>query len=104
MNLQSVKSRFGIVGNSPGLERALATAVRVAPADITVLVRGESGTGKEALPKIIHHNSARKHGTYIAVNCGAIPEGTIDSELFGHEKGSFTGAHEVRTGLSLIHI
>jgi transcriptional regulator with PAS, ATPase and Fis domain len=98
MNLQSVKSRFGIVGNSPGLERALATAVRVAPADITVLVRGESGTGKEALPKIIHHNSARKHGTYIAVNCGAIPEGTIDSELFGHEKGSFTGAHEVRKG------
>ena len=98
MNLQSVKTRFGIVGNSPGLERALATAVRVAPADITVLVRGESGTGKEALPKIIHHNSARKHGTYIAVNCGAIPEGTIDSELFGHEKGSFTGAHEARKG------
>ena len=98
MNLQSVKSRFGIVGNSLGLERALATAVRVAPADITVLVRGESGTGKEALPKIIHHNSARKHGTYIAVNCGAIPEGTIDSELFGHEKGSFTGAHEARKG------
>ena len=98
MNLQPVKSRFGIVGNSPGLERALATAVRVAPADITVLVRGESGTGKEALPKIIHHNSARKHGTYIAVNCGAIPEGTIDSELFGHEKGSFTGAHEARKG------
>ncbi|RPG80338.1 MAG: sigma-54-dependent Fis family transcriptional regulator [Crocinitomicaceae bacterium TMED114] len=98
MNLQPVKSRFGIVGNSPGLERALATAVRVAPADITVLVRGESGTGKEALPKIIHHNSARKHGAYIAVNCGAIPEGTIDSELFGHEKGSFTGAHEARKG------
>lgn len=98
MNLQSVKSRFGIVGNSPGLERALATAVRVSPADITVLVRGESGTGKEALPKIIHHHSARKHGTYIAVNCGAIPEGTIDSELFGHEKGSFTGAHEARKG------
>ena len=98
MNLQSVKTRFGIVGNSPGLERALATAVRVAPADITVLVRGESGTGKEALPKIIHHHSARKHGTYIAVNCGAIPEGTIDSELFGHEKGSFTGAHEARKG------
>ena len=98
MNLQSVKTRFGIVGNSSGLERALATAVRVAPADITVLVRGESGTGKEALPKIIHHNSARKHGAYIAVNCGAIPEGTIDSELFGHEKGSFTGAHEARKG------
>jgi len=98
MNLQAVKNRFGIVGSSPGLERALATAVRVAPADITVLVRGESGTGKEALPKIIHHNSARKHGTYIAVNCGAIPEGTIDSELFGHEKGSFTGAHEARKG------
>ena len=84
--------------DSSGLERALATAVRVAPADITVLVRGESGTGKEALPKIIHHNSARKHGAYIAVNCGAIPEGTIDSELFGHEKGSFTGAHEARKG------
>lgn len=98
MNLQSVKTRFGIVGNSPGLDRALATAVRVAPADITVLVRGESGTGKEALPKIIHHQSARKHGAYIAVNCGAIPEGTIDSELFGHEKGSFTGAHEARKG------
>ncbi len=98
MNLQPVKTRFGIVGSSPGLERALATAVRVAPADITVLVRGESGTGKEALPKIIHHNSARKHGTYIAVNCGAIPEGTMDSELFGHEKGSFTGAHEARKG------
>ena len=98
MNLQSVKTRFAIVGHSPGLERALATAVRVAPADITVLVRGESGTGKEALPKIIHHNSARKHGAYIAVNCGAIPEGTIDSELFGHEKGSFTGAHEARKG------
>ena len=98
MNLQGVKTRFGIVGNSSGLERALATAVRVAPADITVLVRGESGTGKEALPKIIHHNSARKHGAYIAVNCGAIPEGTIDSELFGHEKGSFTGAHEARKG------
>ncbi|MCH1574815.1 MAG: sigma 54-interacting transcriptional regulator [Flavobacteriales bacterium] len=98
MNLQSVKTRFGIVGTSSGLERALATAVRVAPADITVLVRGESGTGKEALPKIIHHNSARKHGAYIAVNCGAIPEGTIDSELFGHEKGSFTGAHEARKG------
>ena len=98
MNLHSVKTRFGIVGTSSGLERALATAVRVAPADITVLVRGESGTGKEALPKIIHHNSARKHGAYIAVNCGAIPEGTIDSELFGHEKGSFTGAHEARKG------
>ncbi|MDG1381216.1 MAG: sigma-54 dependent transcriptional regulator [Flavobacteriales bacterium] len=98
MNLQSIKSRFGIVGNSPGLERALGTAVRVSPADITVLVRGESGTGKESLPKIIHHQSARKHGAYIAVNCGAIPEGTIDSELFGHEKGSFTGAHEARKG------
>ena len=98
MNLQSVKTRFGIVGSSAGLERALATAVRVAPANITVLVRGESGTGKEALPKIIHYHSARKHGTYIAVNCGAIPEGTMDSELFGHEKGSFTGAHEARKG------
>ena len=98
MNLQSIKSRFGIVGNSPGLVRALGTAVRVSPADITVLVRGESGTGKESLPKIIHHQSARKHGAYVAVNCGAIPEGTIDSELFGHEKGSFTGAHEARKG------
>lgn len=98
MNLQSIKSRFGIVGSSSGLERALGTAVRVSPADITVLVRGESGTGKESLPKIIHHQSARKHGAYIAVNCGAIPEGTIDSELFGHEKGSFTGAHEARKG------
>ena len=98
MNLQSIKSRFGIVGSSPGIERALGTAVRVSPADITVLVRGESGTGKESLPKIIHHQSARKHGPYIAVNCGAIPEGTIDSELFGHEKGSFTGAHEARKG------
>ena len=98
MNLQTVKSRFGIVGSSPALERALGTAVRVSPADITVLVRGESGTGKEALPKIIHHQSARKHGPYVAVNCGAIPEGTIDSELFGHEKGSFTGAHEARKG------
>ena len=98
MNLQTVKSRFGIVGSSSALERALGTAVRVSPADITVLVRGESGTGKEALPKIIHHQSARKHGPYVAVNCGAIPEGTIDSELFGHEKGSFTGAHEARKG------
>jgi len=98
MNLQPVKTRLGIVGTNPGLDRALATAVRVSPADITVLVRGESGTGKEALPKIIHHHSARKHGPYIAVNCGAIPEGTIDSELFGHEKGSFTGAHEARKG------
>jgi len=98
MNLQPVKTRLGIVGTNPGLDRALATAVRVSPADLTVLVRGESGTGKEALPKIIHHHSARKHGPYIAVNCGAIPEGTIDSELFGHEKGSFTGAHEARKG------
>jgi transcriptional regulator with PAS, ATPase and Fis domain len=98
MDVQQVKQRFGIIGNAPDLNRAINIAVQVAPTDLTVLVTGESGTGKETFPKIIHQFSARKHGSYIAVNCGAIPEGTIDSELFGHEKGSFTGAHEARKG------
>lgn len=98
MELQSIKQRFGIIGHDPFLERAIHIAVQVAPTDLTVLITGESGTGKEVFPKIIHQASARKHGSYIAVNCGAIPEGTIDSELFGHEKGSFTGAHEARKG------
>lgn len=98
MDVQSIKQRFGIIGNSPLLYRAIDVAVQVAPTDLTVLITGESGTGKEVFPKIIHQMSARKHGNYIAVNCGAIPEGTIDSELFGHEKGSFTGAHEARKG------
>jgi transcriptional regulator with PAS, ATPase and Fis domain len=98
MDVQQVKQRFGILGNSPGLNRALSVAVQVAPTDISVLITGESGTGKEAIPKVIHQLSSRKHGPYIAVNCGAIPEGTIDSELFGHEKGSFTGAHDQRKG------
>lgn len=98
MDIQSVKQRFGIIGNSPLLNRALDIATQVAPTNISVLINGESGVGKEVIPKIIHQLSARKHGPYIAVNCGAIPEGTIDSELFGHEKGSFTGAHEARKG------
>ncbi|MCF8228029.1 MAG: sigma-54 dependent transcriptional regulator [Bacteroidales bacterium] len=98
MELQSIKQRFGIIGNSPALNQAIDVARQVAPTDVTVLISGESGTGKEVFPKIIHQASARKHGPYIAVNCGAIPEGTIDSELFGHEKGSFTGAHEARKG------
>ncbi len=98
MDILSIKQRFGIIGNSPFLDRAIDIARQVAPTDITVLVSGESGTGKEFFPKIIHQLSPRKHGPYIAVNCGAIPEGTIDSELFGHEKGSFTGAHEARKG------
>jgi len=98
MDIQSIKQRFGIIGNSPLLDRAIDVARQVAATEITVLIFGESGTGKEVFPKIIHHLSARKHGPYIAVNCGAIPEGTIDSELFGHEKGSFTGAHEARKG------
>lgn len=98
MNLQQVKQRFGIIGNAPQLNRALEVAMQVAPTDISVLVTGESGTGKEIIPQVIHHLSARKHGEYIAVNCGAIPEGTIDSELFGHEKGSFTGAQGSRQG------
>ncbi len=98
MDIQSIKMRFGIIGNSPYLNRAIDVAVQVAPTDLTVLVTGESGTGKEVFPKIIHQLSSRKHGHYIAVNCGAIPEGTIDSELFGHEKGSFTGASDSRKG------
>jgi transcriptional regulator with PAS, ATPase and Fis domain len=98
MTVQEVKQRFGIIGSSPLLDIAINTAMQVAPTDISVLVTGESGVGKESFPQIIHHLSARKHGQYIAVNCGAIPEGTIDSELFGHEKGSFTGAHEARKG------
>ncbi len=98
MNLQEVKSRFGIIGKSPLLERALEIAVQVASTDLTVLITGESGVGKEVFSKIIHQQSPRKHGNFIAVNCGAIPEGTIDSELFGHEKGSFTGATDARKG------
>lgn len=98
MEVQAIKQRFGIIGTSPLLERAIDIARQVAPTDLTVLISGESGVGKEVFPKIIHQLSARKHGPYIAVNCGAIPEGTIDSELFGHEKGSFTGAHEARKG------
>lgn len=98
MNLQEVKQRFEIIGNSPLLNIALETAIKVAPTDISVLIYGESGVGKEAFSKIIHALSNRKHGNFIAVNCGAIPEGTIDSELFGHEKGSFTGAHDTRKG------
>ena len=97
-NIQPIKMRFGIIGNSPLLNYAIDTAIQVAPTDVSVLITGESGTGKEAMPQIIHFKSTRKHNEYIAVNCGAIPEGTIDSELFGHEKGSFTGAHETRKG------
>ena len=96
--IQDIKQRFGIIGLAPDLERSIAKAMRVAPTDISVMVSGESGTGKEVIPKIIHQLSARKHASYIAVNCGAIPEGTIDSELFGHEKGSFTGATANRKG------
>jgi transcriptional regulator with PAS, ATPase and Fis domain len=98
MNSKQAKQRFGIIGNNPKLERAIDVSLQVAPTDISILVVGESGTGKESIPKIIHQNSKRKHNPYIAVNCGAIPEGTIDSELFGHEKGSFTGAHDSRKG------
>lgn len=97
-NLQNIKQRFGIIGNSNELNRAIEIASQVAATDLSVLVTGESGSGKEIMPQIIHALSNRKHGPYIAVNCGAIPEGTIDSELFGHEKGSFTGAHESRKG------
>ncbi len=97
-NLQAVKQRFGIIGNDIQLNRAIEKAVRVAPTDISALVIGESGVGKESIPKIIHQLSHRKHAKYIAVNCGAIPEGTIDSELFGHEKGAFTGATQARKG------
>lgn len=98
MDIQGIKQRFGIIGTSVALDRAIDIARQVSPTDITVLITGESGVGKENFPQIIHQLSARKHGPYIAVNCGAIPEGTIDSELFGHEKGSFTGAHEARKG------
>ena len=98
MELQAVKQRFGIIGNAPLLNAALQTAVKVAPTDMNVLIQGESGVGKESFSKIIHHLSGRKHAPFIAVNCGAIPEGTIDSELFGHEKGSFTGATDKRQG------
>lgn len=98
MDLQQIKQRFGIIGNSVGLNRAIDIAVQVSPTDLSVLITGESGTGKEIFPQIIHQFSSRKHGQYTAVNCGAIPEGTIDSELFGHEKGSFTGAIEKRKG------
>jgi transcriptional regulator with PAS, ATPase and Fis domain len=97
-DLQNIKQRFGIIGNYDSLNRAIDIAVQVAPTDLSVLITGESGTGKEIFPQVIHTYSARKHGQYIAVNCGAIPEGTIDSELFGHEKGSFTGATESRKG------
>lgn len=98
MDLTTLKQRFNIIGNNPALNEALEVAVRVASTDLSVLITGESGVGKEVFPQIIHANSPRKHGTYIAVNCGAIPEGTIDSELFGHEKGAFTGASESRKG------
>ena len=98
MNLQQVKQRFGIIGNTPFLNRAIEVAIQVAPTDISVLVTGESGVGKEIIPQIIHQLGSRKHSNYIAVNCGAIPEGTIDSELFGHEKGAFTGASGSRKG------
>ena len=98
MKVQQAKQRFGIIGNSVLLDRSINIALQVAPTDISVFVSGESGTGKESIPKIIHQASKRKHNNYIAVNCGAIPEGTIDSELFGHEKGSFTGAHDSRKG------
>lgn len=98
MDLNQIKQRFGIIGNDPELDRALEIARQVAPTNLSVLVTGESGVGKEVIPQIIHQNSARKHKAYLALNCGGIPEGTIDSELFGHEKGSFTGAIETRKG------
>ena len=98
MNLQSIKQRFGIIGRSEDLDRALGTAIRVAPTDLTVLITGESGVGKEVFSQIIHSQSPRKHNKFIAVNCGAIPAGTINSELFGHEKGAFTGALSDRKG------
>ena len=98
MDIQQIKQRFGIIGNHNGLNRAIDVALQVAPTDLSVLITGESGVGKETFPQIIHQFSQRKHGQYIAVNCGAIPEGTIDSELFGHEKGSFTGALADRKG------
>ena len=98
IDIQSIKQRFGIIGNDHNLNRAIEVAVQVAATDLTVFINGESGTGKDVFPQIIHQNSARKHGPYFAINCGAIPEGTIDSELFGHEKGSFTGAYDTRKG------
>ena len=98
MELQSIKQRFKIIGNSPALNNALDIAVRVASTNLSVLITGESGVGKEVFSQIIHTLSSRKHENFIAVNCGAIPEGTIDSELFGHEKGAFTGAHDKRKG------
>lgn len=98
MEIQQIKQRFGIIGNYPGLDRAIDIARQVAPTDLSVMITGESGTGKEVFPQIIHSLGGRKHGPYIAVNCGAIPDGTIDSELFGHEKGAFTGAHDTRKG------
>ena len=97
-DIQAIKQRFGIIGNDPALNRAIEVAVQVAATDLTVFINGESGTGKDVFPQIIHQNSSRKHGPYFAINCGAIPEGTIDSELFGHEKGSFTGAYDTRKG------
>ena len=97
-DVQKIKQRFQIVGNSPELNRAIDVAMQVAPTDLSVLITGESGVGKDVFPKIIHDNSIRKTKKYLAVNCGAIPEGTIDSELFGHEKGSFTGAINDRNG------
>ena len=97
-SIQATKQRFGIIGNSETLNRAIEKAIQVSPTDISVLVTGESGVGKESIPKIVHQLSHRKHNKYIAVNCGAIPEGTIDSELFGHEKGAFTGATATRSG------
>ena len=98
MDIQQIKQRFGIIGTFPGLDRAIDIAMQVAPTDLSVLITGDSGTGKEAFPQIIHSMGGRKHGPYTAVNCGAIPDGTIDSELFGHEKGSFTGATDARKG------
>src|SRR5213080_219415 len=98
MDLQSIKNRFGIIGNSPALNYAIQVAIQVATTDLSVLIVGESGVGKESFSQIIHALSTRKHNPFIAVNCGAIPEGTIDSELFGHEKGSFTGAVDSRKG------
>ncbi len=97
-DIQSIKQRFGIIGNSPLLNQAIERAVLVAPTDLSVLILGESGVGKESFAKIIHELSPRRHNTFLAINCGAIPEGTIDSELFGHEKGAFTGATEARKG------
>ena len=98
MEIQSIKNRFGIIGSAPALNYAITVASQVANTDLTVLIMGESGVGKEAFSHIIHNLSARKHNPFIAVNCGAIPEGTIDSELFGHEKGAFTGAVDSRKG------